>query len=925
MRKVLYSLLMLLASITSMTYAQQEANTITEWDGSNKKLKMRPDSLITFSYKATENGTLYIYAKDQDVSDNVHVSIWGGWYHDGSYDSDSPLQEAGSYENGVGVYGWIKVFTDDEIRFTLSTPEKAEGIMAIFTLKSAFFSDTIKGDSWEQPITLTENKKATLPVYKNYDVDYLKELSYATFGRFVAPSDGVASIYTDQYLVYYIEEELYGSVDEPLKYVSQDISTDDHEFVVEKDKAYIIIVPNSRPADVTFKMTSTRLGENCKAPIEVEAFPATLDLVKGNNFYHLDLSNVGEQYILEMSTAADWSGSITYLSNCDYESDELQPVDIKGAAISQTLNLDPLFVGNELIINYNVTSPATVNAAATLTLREANEGESLDKAKTIGAGETTFSSQARDYWFVYTSNEDVELSITTTGTLKHALYSRSSGNIMNGDNIYRLSEGQTIYICVTATEGEHSIAITEKSIEEGDYCDMPIVFALGDNVIIKDRGDDVMNYRQFTAEKSGFAIFETTSKNVIDYYWSIYFRTECSGKTISYVREDITDNKGNVTARSYKIPVTEGTSYLFEIMSFANEGADVVFTSRLEEANEGDICATAIAIAQLGDTITIDNTPESTVWHKYVADRTGFYTTYAKLGRGSNLKVKVGDCEADEINGADDNRYSNAYMAGYKCCKVYVEQGQTLYICTTINADPGDTDGTNYYIVPTFAEARPGERFVDPIAAEPGVEYTLTSGSDGYDTWYIYTLPSNKEVTITISSTVKNYCSLVFYTDEKTSLSAYKEDFTQTSIVNEEGITVGKSYLFAAAETERTIYIKTPVSTITEPVIWKIVDTEEDTEEDVEEDVEADIENLKSPLIVTLYPTPSDGLFHVSVPTAVDNASVTVTTLSGSTVHHSTLTDANTAVDLRGKLNAGIYLVTVKSNHKIATSKLIIK
>ena len=432
-------------------------------------------------------------------------------------------------------------------------------------------------------------------------------------------------------------------------------------------------------------------------------------------------------------------------------------------------------------------------------------------------------------------------------------------------------------------------------------------------MIIKDRGDDVMNYRQFTAEKSGFAIFETTSKNIIDYYWSIYFRTECSGKTISYMREDITDNKGNVTARSYKIPVTEGTNYLFEIMSFANEGADVIFTSRLEEANEGDICATAIAIAQLGDTITIDNTPESTIWHKYVADRTGFYTTYAKIGRGSNLKVKVGDCDADETNGADDNRYSNAYMAGYKYCKVYVEQGQTLYICTTINADPGDTDGTNYYIVPTFAEARPGERFVDPITAEPGVEYTLTTGSDGYETWYTYTLPANEEVNITISSTIKNYCSLVFYTDEKTSLSAYKEDFTQTSIVNDEDVIVGKSYLFAAAETERTIYIKTPVSTITEPVVWKIVDTE------------ADIDNPEMQLVVTLYPTLSDGLFHVNVPVAADNASLTVTTISGSTIHHTRLTEGHTTVDLRGQLNTGIYLVTVKSNHKIATSKLIIK
>ena len=173
----LFFALMLFVGIVSAAHAQQEAASITEWDGSNKRLRMRADSLITFSYKATANGTLYIYSDNQAVTDNVHVSIWGGWYHDGAYDADSPLQEAGSYENGVGVYGWIKVFTGDEVRFTLATPKEAEGVMAMFTLKSAFFGEDIKGDTWEQPIALVQNSKTTLPVYKNYDTDYLGDLS----------------------------------------------------------------------------------------------------------------------------------------------------------------------------------------------------------------------------------------------------------------------------------------------------------------------------------------------------------------------------------------------------------------------------------------------------------------------------------------------------------------------------------------------------------------------------------------------------------------------------------------------------------------------------------------------------------------------------------------------------------------------------
>ena len=828
MKKFLYTFLMLLVGFTTASYAQQEASTVTNWDGSAKKLRMRPDSLITLSYQATANGTLYIYANDQSVYDNVPVSIWGGWYHDGAYDADSPLQEAGPYENGVGVYGWIKVFEGDEIRFTLSTNKDATGTMALFTLRSEFFGEDVKGASWEEPITLAANSKVSLPIYKNYDTDYLGDLSYATFCRFVAPSDGVASIVTNEYLIYYIEEGKYGNVDTPLNYVSQDTKTDDHEFVVKKDSAYIVILPNSRPTSATFKMISTRLGENCKAPIKLETLPTTLDLVRGNNFYTFDPAKLDDKRILEVAVAEGWKGSITFFENCDYESENLRPIDVKNAAQTSIYNLDPMYLGNEFIMNFNLSNVSSMAKAATLTLREAAEGESFETAKSIGTGTHNFSGPLRDYWFVYTATEDAELHMTTTDTLTHVLFNRNGGNMLNEYNTYRLGEGQSIYICVSTHSEANSLTLTATPIAEGDYCDMPIFFSLGENIVIKDRGDNVMNYRQFTAEKSGFAIFETTSKNVIENYWSIYFRTDCDSKTISYVREEITDDKGDVTGRTYKIPVTEGNSYLFEIMSFANDGKDVVFTTHFEEARMGDVCATAIPIEQLGDTIKLDNTPETTVWHKYEADRTGFYTTYAKIGRGSNLKVKVGDCDSDEINGSDDNRYSNAYMAGYKMCKVYVEKGQTLYICTTINADPGNTDGTNYYIVPTFAEARPGERFADPIQAVADVEYTLTTGTNGFETWYVYTLPAGKEMLFTISSTIKNYSSLGFYRDEKTSLSAYKGDFTQTSLTNDEGFTIGKSYLFEAAESKRTIYIKAPIATITEPVVWMVTEKKEE-------------------------------------------------------------------------------------------------
>jgi hypothetical protein len=182
---------------------------------------------------------------------------------------------------------------------------------------------------------------------------------------------------------------------------------------------------------------------------------------------------------MELAAAAGWKGTITYLDNCDYESEELQPATIDGTGASYILNLSPLFMGHELIMNFNVTDVDAAKGAVTLKLREPAAGECMDKAIAIQAGENPFSGQARDYWFVYTASQDAELSVATTGTLKHMLYSRGGGDIINEYNVYRIYEGHSLYFCIsTAEEGNHSITLTETPIEAGDYCDMPIFFNL---------------------------------------------------------------------------------------------------------------------------------------------------------------------------------------------------------------------------------------------------------------------------------------------------------------------------------------------------------------------------------------------------------------------------------------------------------------
>lgn len=811
MRKFYYSLLMLLMGITTAAFAQQqEASDIQQWDGSSKKIEMERGDMLTFEYTSAENGMFYLYASDQSVYDNVPLSIWGGWYHDGAYDADAPLNDAGTYENGVGLYGWLKVWAGDVVRFTISALADAEGELTEFTLKSAFFNESMGGNNWENPIVLSKGTKVTLPVYANADTDVLPDLVNTTFCSFVAPTSGVASIFTEEYLVYYIEADLYGV--EEFKHVSQNVKTNDHEFIVENGKTYIVVIPNSRPTEVTFKMTQEGLGASAQFPNPIKAFPATLDLKKGNNYYAFGHDLIGDKNMLEVAVAAGWNGTITYMEDPSENSAELSANTVAGQAATFVKNVDTRYLyGSEIIVNFKVSDVSAIAEAVTLTLREPKAGESFGTATPAVLGENAINGPAGDYWFVYTSEMDAVYNFATSGELKHVNFTVGVEQLV-ADNVYRVDAGETIYVCVTTTTETATFTIVGNEIVDGDYCDRPVYFNLGDVISIAGRGVD--NYHSFTAEDNGFALFSSTN-------WSVQFRQECGGRRLN-PEETITES-GDDIIYSYKLPVTKGQNYIVEVTAVSE---DITITSKFEAAAEGEIYATAIEIKNLGDTIKLPYEFEKARWYKVTSPQTGYLTAYAKLGYAANMTTKLGD--AAEVNAGSDNGKNNAYMGGYKAAKVYVEEGETLYIYTKTGRENDEEQfGANFYLVVSFVEARPGEDAAIAIEAEANTDYVvMAKGDEAYNQWYIYTIPANEGVTISILSTVLNYSSLTLYNEDLTTMSSYKDDFVQTT-VKDGDVIVGKTYEMSISEVDRTIYIYTPIATSTAPVIWKIENTNE--------------------------------------------------------------------------------------------------
>lgn len=837
MKKFYYLLLMLFMGVSTSALARQEATTITEWDGTDKKISLKKKGLATFSYEVAESGVLFIYAKEQPSI--IPLSIWGGRYEEGTYQTDS-LQDTGAYAEGVGIYGWIKVSAGDVLRFTIEAANEGKASTTI-TLKSQFFSENFGGDGLENPIELTKDKGVEVPVYVNAATEVLPDFSRMTFCKFVAPSDGVASINTAENIIYYVEAEKCGQ--EEFKNVSPTGDSDDHEFLVEKDKTYLVAVPNNRPTKVTFKMIYDRLGLTPKFPKELTEFPASIDLEEGNNYYAFSHELINKNNILEIALAVSENDTIavSYMEDFNDKSTELETDSVVGPAnVVLVKNVDKRFLsGDKVIVNF---SKVVGKGVANLSLRKPGDGESMSTAIAVNVGGNVFNGPARDYWFVCSSESDVEYSFTTANptndTLKHVNYSDCI-DMMTLDNTYRVRENEKIYVCVTrrASAGEGVLTVEKRDVERGDYCDVPVLFNLGEELNVLGCGMD--RYYSFEVEENGLAVFQSTNT-------TIHFRGECGGGRIN--PEEIRAEEDKDMIYTYKLPVEAGHSYIVELERVEK---DITISTSFKTAAEGEIYSTAVEMEGFNENVGIDYQFEVAKWYKITADKDGFYAIKAKLGQSSNMKIKIED--ASEKNVDTDWSEKDAVAGGFKSTKVYLEEGQTLYLYTKTGSSNDETkfSAEFYFVVSYVGEARPGEDAAVAISVETSTEYVvLKNDENGYEQWYTYTIPARRKAVFTYSTTVaySSNPSSLYREDKTTTMSAGKGDFTQeniTAIINEEEVVVGRRITFAPAAKPRTIYIK--FSTINtkfypEPIVWQIVcdDTIYDDVVDDDEDVEGD-------------------------------------------------------------------------------------
>lgn len=860
MKKFLLSLMALFMGVTTASFAGESGPHT--WNGYNKTLTLKKDTVITFSYVAAGEGTLYIYTDNQKSTDNVSLTLTGGKYVDGAIAAEDSFQGVEAYENGLGFYSWIKVKKDDEIRFTISTPKDAEGSSTRFTLKKLFFGKNVGGDSWENAIALSD-QKVDIPIYKNEGAEVIDtlDLSYATYCKFTAPSDGIATILTSENVVYCIETKHLGNPEHGFTSVVQDAETDDHEFVVSEGVEYIVVVPNIRPSSMTFKMTDKKVGQSPRFPKTISEFPTTVDLVAGDNYYAFSRELTDSTSMLVVDVAAGWKDSIIYMENHLERSTELAADMVTGSATTFVKNVDPRFLsGSSVIVNFKLSSADKFDAAAKLSIRKATEGESFEQALPFVNKQVVFGAPG-EYWCVYTSDMDGEYSFTATGgTIKHVNFVAGIEQKV-ADNLYRLRKGQTIYVCVVTTRGNAQLSISGEEIIPGDYRDAAVPFNLGETVTFESRGKDF--FYSFVAKENGLAYFQSPD-------YSVHFYEENGGEgqlnpiTITEVTKIYDKNGkhiGDSITYNYELTIDAGKTYIMEVgTANGKKGELISVTSRFEVPVFGDVCATAIEIKNLNDTIEVAYKFDKITWFKITAEKTGYMHMFAKLGQAGNMSTQVGDCDSKSVNADSDGSKNNSYMGGYEATKVYVNEGETVYISVKTGRSNDEKQfGKNFYLV--VAEPRAGENEQVAIEAEPYTEYTIMSGDNAYHQWYTFTLPAGKNATISILCSGKNYNGLTFYKEDMSTMSSYKGDFVQTTVMDGT-TTIGKTYEFAATDADRTFYIYTPIITGDLPVIWKIEGEGLDTDIAVEEVAD------KTPVIYDLMgrrvENPSKGIYIIN-------------------------------------------------------------
>lgn len=889
------------------------------WDGSTLNLELATkDDSKTFSYTADQNEIFYLFSK----ATAFDVKFAGG-----VVGQPDLILEWEAYDNLVGGYSAIRLMEGDVLNFTVTSTEFLEGQGADFPRKFSISSlavpvrgFTLPGANFDGAINLVPGVESIVPVNSNPDEfpDFsgYSELSWL---KFEATATGIADVDIEQNVIFVWEEDNVGSLDVKPLSVVQDETTNSHEFAVKAGITYYVLTTNNRPEKVSLKLTAVEEGSDCIVPVNITSATQTLSVKAGATWfnYTIEKSENSDLGILELASNNGWTGAISYYLDCADGAPTVLEVAAGGKSYFE-LDADR---ANYLIC---VNSATAVTDAIKLTQRDAKPGEAKVNPLDAALGSNNkYGGEKRDYWFKYVASKDCMLTITyPEGALKLIVLGTGTTDVaVPGSTtcVSRANAGDEYRMKFNASDAEeHTFTIAEESIPEGDYCDYPRTFTLGDNITMVNRNYQEEWYK-FTASEDGIVEFEVEDPIWVRDRWSTSIVKECGGQYEKLTPEEL---RGTLT---YRYSVLKGKTYRFTVTQFytkedgKKQGDDIIIKTKFTPASAGESCAKAIKINY--NTVTTCKDVISETWYEFEAPEDGIYYAVASLGQGGGLSYKKGDCSADTKNAITANyMYGRSYVELAETEGVGVNEkvvgdlkaGQIVKLCAKITKDKPDDQSYDYSLI--VRKKADGDDLSAPLTTQAGVYYPLGAGNvntaamvDGYP--YSITASAEGKIVFTVltEDAYFKYGSLPVYsgtTGIASTAAKEKADngdgtYTYVCTLSGDAIEANKAYTVLVPFTMLGFNLGSSLIT--------------------------GIESTESFDRIIVSPNPSDGNFQIDLgELSAEGALIEVINMAGVTVYKESTTSTIVPVSLKG-IAAGIYFVRVNAGNKSIVAKLVIR
>lgn len=320
-----------------------------------------------------------------------------------------------------------------------------------------------------------------------------------------------------------------------------------------------------------------------------------------------------------------------------------------------------------------------------------DKGNSCENPLTAIKGTNKYTNKFPETWYAYTTTRTGNLVISTSESSDFSGYLYLYTDCSTWKTLVPKDDNGLFYLKVPVEENTQyyvmwknyatvdcsfDFTIEEKNIEQGTTRDNPLPANINDNVVPYADEHPGEFWFRYTATNDGWLNVSIRNPQWSPKSGTVVFYRSDNPNIYDFeksVRDSLPDNKGYRTS----IIAMKGVSYLINLNTDKLMN-DLTFGLTETDLQQGDLCSMSYELERTSTTL---KRWAGTEWYHWVAPRTGNYQVVSGnlshwdgITGDSNILVKVGDCESEELT-ATYSSISGAFYTNF-----YAEENVDIYI-----------------------------------------------------------------------------------------------------------------------------------------------------------------------------------------------------------------------------------------------------